>query len=150
MRLAKELFYFRIANARSTSFSEKHGNYLLLQYIVPLLIGLKLVDVSLYNEFVAGKNLKPIIDMYSNSDIGDWLGERLLNEGETLEELEGRVTVTKKERLQSLYDAIFVKEYTANAYSTVIGRFRFDGDLKTLRKWHQVCYLHMLIIVYNS
>ena len=45
------------------SFSDGKGKQFLLMYIVPIIIGLKIIDISLYNEFVDGKNSKPLMDI---------------------------------------------------------------------------------------
>ena len=37
------------------SFSDGKGRQLLLMYVVPILVGLKIVNISLYNQFVCGK-----------------------------------------------------------------------------------------------
>ena len=50
------------------SFSNGKGKQLLMMYIVPILVGLKIVDISLYNEFVCGRSSKPLMDIYKDSD----------------------------------------------------------------------------------
>ena len=90
-------------------FSDGKGKKLLLMYITPILVGLKIVDISLYNDFVNGKNSKPLMDIYKESDLGDWLCSGLLNRDEAFEEIEGKTLVTVEQKLQSLYEAIFVQ-----------------------------------------
>lgn len=116
------------------SFSEGKGRQLLLIYVVPILAGLKIVDISLYNEFVCGKNSKPLMDIYKDSDKGEWLVAGLLNRNESLEEEEGKSVVTIEQKLQQLYDAIFVTEYTGNVYRTILGGYQFDDSSKNFVK----------------
>ena len=99
-------------------------------YVVPILVGLKIVDISLYNEFVCGRSSKPLMDIYKDSDKGEWLATRLLDRNETFEEEEGKNVVTIEQKLQQLYDAIFVTEYTGNVYRTVLGEYEFDDNSK--------------------
>ena len=73
-------------------------------YITPILVGLKIVDISLYNDFVNGKNSKPLMDIYKESDLEDWLCSGLLNRDEAFEEIEGKTLVTVEQKLQSLYE----------------------------------------------
>lgn len=68
-------------------FSDGKGKKLLLMYITPILVGLKIVDISLYNDFVNGKNSKPLMDIYKESDLEDWLCSGLLNRDEAFEEI---------------------------------------------------------------
>ena len=112
------------------AFSDGKGKQLLLMYITPILVGLKIVNISLYNDFVNGKNSKPLMDIYKESDLGDWLCSKLLNRNEAYEEIEGKTLVTVEQKLQSLYEAIFVTEYTNGVYHTMIGDYEFDSNSK--------------------
>lgn len=112
------------------SFPDGKGKQLLLLYVVPILVGLKIVDISLYNEFVCGKNSKPLMDIYKDSDKGKWLVTRLLNRNESFEEEEGKSIVTIEQKLQELYEAIFVTEYTNGVYHTIIGENEFNDHSK--------------------
>lgn len=125
------------------AFPDGKGKQLLLMYITPILVGLKIVDISLYNDFVNGQNSKPLMDMYKESDLGDWLCSKLLNRNETYEETEGKTLVTIEQKLQSLYEAIFVTEYTNGVYHTMIGDYEFDSNSK-----HFVRNIESLLSVY--
>ena len=124
-------------------FSDGKGKKLLLMYITPILVGLKIVDISLYNDFVNGKNSKPLMDIYKESDLGDWLCSGLLNRDEAFEEIEGKTLVTVEQKLQSLYEAIFVTEYTNGVYHTMIGDYEFDSNSK-----HFVRSIESMLSVY--
>lgn len=83
------------------SFSDEKGRQLLLMYVVPILVGLKIVDISLYNQFVCGKSSKPLMDIYKDSDKGEWLATRLLNRNEAFEVEEGKSVVTVEQKSNS-------------------------------------------------
>lgn len=70
-------------------------------YVVPILVGLKIVDISLYNQFVCGKSSKPLMDIYKDSDKGEWLATRLLNRNEAFEVEEGKSVVTVEQKSNS-------------------------------------------------
>ena len=125
------------------AFPDGKGKQLLLMYITPILVGLKIVDISLYNDFVNGKNSKPLMDIYKESDLGEWLCSKLLNRNETYEETEGKTFVTVEQKLQSLYEAIFVTEYTNGVYHTMIGDYEFDSNSK-----HFVRNIESMLSVY--
>lgn len=116
------------------SFSEGKGKQLLLMYIVPILVGLKIVDISLYDDFVRGRSSKPLMDIYKDSDSGEWLVSGLLNRDESLMEAEGKKLVTIEQKLQQLYEAIFVTEYTGSVYRVVLGEISFDDNSKRFVK----------------
>ena len=42
------------------SFSDGKGRQIIMIYIVPLLIGLKIADISKYDDFINGKNSDPL------------------------------------------------------------------------------------------
>lgn len=125
------------------TFPDGKGKQLLLMYITPILIGLKIVNISLYNDFVNGKNSKPLMDIYKESDMGDWLCSKILNRDEAYEEIEGKTLVTVEQKLQSLYEAIFVTEYTNGVYHTMIGDYEFDSNSK-----HFVRSIESMLSVY--
>ena len=112
------------------AFPEGKGKQFLLMYITPILVGLKMVNISLYNDFVNGKNSKPLMDIYEESDLGEGLCYELLNRDEAYEKIEGKTLVTVEQKLQSLYEAIFVTEYTNGVYRTIIGNYGFDNNSK--------------------
>lgn len=112
------------------AFPDGRARHLLMMYIVPVVVGLKVVNISLYREFVNGKNVKPIMDIYKDSELGNWLVERLLNIDETYEEVEGKKKVTVEQKLKNLYEAIYVKEYANGVYYTRLGDYEFNADSK--------------------
>ena len=42
------------------SYTDGQARMLLLMYVIPVVIGLKIIDISLYYEFISGKNVLPI------------------------------------------------------------------------------------------
>ena len=116
------------------SFSEGRGKQLLLMYVVPILVGLKIVDITLYNEFICGRNSKPFMDIYKDSDKGEWLAAGLLNANESFKVEEGKTVVTIEQKIQQLYDAIFVTEYTGSVYHVTLGEYTFDDNSKHFLK----------------
>lgn len=116
------------------SFSEGKGKQLLLMYIVPILVGLKIVNISLYDDFVSGRSSKPLMDIYKDSDSGEWLVSGLLNRDESLVEEEGKKLVTVEQKLQQLYEAIFVTEYVGSVYHIALGECSFDDNSKRFVK----------------
>lgn len=112
------------------------GREMLLTYIVPIAIGLKIISEKSYYEFIEGKNSNPLMTMYKNSDVGEKLLTKLINIGESYNDAKEKKQVTAEEKLQTLYNAIFVDEYgrhTGN-YFIKIGRYEIDEKSKSLVK----------------
>ncbi len=116
------------------SFQEGRGKHLLLLYVVPILIGLKNVNITLYNEFISGKNAGPLLEIYKDSDEGEYLAERLLNNNESFYVETDKVEVTVEDKLKQLYEAVFEKKYTGIDYCMVLGECRFDENSKQFLK----------------
>ena len=103
-------------------------------FIVPILIGLKMVDISLYDAFVTGKNSKPLMDVYLNSQLETWVVSKLLNRDESLEKEEGKRLITVEQKLNDLYEAIFVTEYANRANGVIMGKCEFDESSRLFVK----------------
>ena len=113
-----------------SSFPDGKGKEWILAVIVPIMIGLKIIDIPLYDDFINGKTLQPLIDILATRDFGEYLLPPLLNSDEAYTEEAGKKLVTQEEKLKKLYDAIFVKDYSSASYRENIGRYAFDGTSK--------------------
>ena len=111
------------------SFSDGKGRYIILMYIVPLLIGLKIADISKYDDFVNGRDIEPLIKLF-DMDEENRLLENMLNRDESFEKAEGKKLVTQEEIIKRFYDAIFVNQYNGSKYSTILGQYEFSKESK--------------------
>lgn len=112
------------------AFSDGKAREVLLLYILPVLIGLKIVNISLYADFIEGKNATPLMDIYKDSNEGKCLISILLNKDETNENIHGLKKISSEQKLQELYEAIFVNEYKDGNYNTIIGKCEFTEKSK--------------------
>ena len=115
-------------------FPEGEARQLMLLYIIPVVIGLRIADMKAYQEFIMGKSPETLLNIFSGSDIGHWAVENMLNNDESYMEMENKRLVTKEEKLKELYNAIFVEEYTGRNYCKQIGKFQFDDKSKEFVK----------------
>lgn len=53
----------------------------MFKYIVTLCLALKITDITLHDEFIQGKNVQPLLDLYDN-DFGEYICKLLLNDRE--------------------------------------------------------------------
>lgn len=118
-----------------------HGdiyNFLFI-YIVTLSLALKLTNISVHDEFIKGKNIQPLLDLYDN-EFGEYIVQNLLNKDEMLPSIKfydafktkDSILVTVEDKLRDLYNAIFVKEYTFDDYKTQLGNYCFNKDSKRI------------------
>lgn len=111
-------------------FSDGKGRQIILIYIVPLLIGLKIADISKYDNFINGRDIEPLKELLDIDEDNRLLGN-MLNRDETFEKDDEKKLVTRKEMIQRFYDAIFVKQYNGCNYNTVLGQYEFSKESKT-------------------
>lgn len=97
-------------------FKDGRSKEFIMIYIVPLMIGLRIASISAYNDFIEGKDSKPLQD--------------LLNGGEDLENDMEKESVSTHDIIDRLYDAIFKKQYSYNDYHTILGRYEFGKGSK--------------------
>ena len=115
------------------AFPDGEGRRFCLFCIVPLMIGLSMIDRAKYNNFVQGKDDSPLIELFNDTNMSLSLCSCLLNEHEAFSNLNSnlKLTVVKKEdKLKEVYNAIFVKKYDSRSYETSIGKVSFGDRTK--------------------
>lgn len=117
------------------SFPEGRATKFCLMYLVPIMTGLKISDYSRYEAFVTGKDSSPLYDFPANSEMGSNLRRHLLSNNETFDEAdqtEHIKLVGDEEKLEALYDALFIRQYTSRAYEVRIGQMAFGSGTRTM------------------
>lgn len=131
IRLAKIAAYEPTHESRKFKFlfSDGKAKQFCLIYIVPIMIGLKICNINLYDKFVSGNDYTPLIEVmnkFQHHNFND-----LLNSDETFDEKEiDKKLVTLEDKLKQIYDALFVTVYSSNHYQTVMGNYDFENTTK--------------------
>ena len=113
----------------SFSFPEGYGVEFCLLYVLPIMIGIKIHDLDVYEDFIQGKNYKPLLEVFNN--IEDGFFNDLLNSSETFETPDEKQTqVSLEEKIKELYNVIFIKQYTRTEYRTSVGKYLFSRDTR--------------------
>lgn len=131
--------YYNTVKVAGVNYDRGNIYNFLFTYIVPLSLALKLSNISEHDEFIKGKNVQPLLDLYDN-EFGAYIVQELLNKDEILPSIEfsntfktkDSIPVTVEDKLRELYHAIFVKEYTFTDYNTQLGKYCFNKDSKTI------------------
>ena len=130
LRLARTAAY-KTTHASTYSFplTEENGILFSLSYIIPVMIGLKIHDTDVYEEFIHGKNYIPLFEVLSV--LGEDYFYELLNKNETYgTPNEEQIQVSLEEKIKELYNAIFVNQYTGAKYRISIGKYTFTKETK--------------------
>lgn len=128
--------YYKVVSMLVEKYDRSDTYNFLIVYIVPLALALKFTDIDLYNEFISGQDVNPLLELYDNN-FGRHIAESLLNYKETFEVDKFHspfntecIPLTVENKLMELYDAIFVKEYVDSMDRVTMGRCCFDKYCK--------------------
>lgn len=127
-RMTKIAGYKATHSTKSHNFSSDKGIMFSLCIFIPIIIGLRMTDLSLYNEFIEGKNPKPLFDILGNREMIKSYCTLLLKESETYDvnPKDKKTTVVFTEKLNEAYIALFSKKEDTFFGETNIGECLFS------------------------
>lgn len=98
---------------------------------IPIIIGLRMYDIDIYNDFIEGKNDSPLIEIMGDGDTAIGFCNSLLNYNETYSTApnNGKTTVNLSDKLHSVYIALFDPDKQAYGESRV-GDLIFDDQVR--------------------
>ena len=122
MREASKLvFISRIATGKYTDTSDYRigimsrddgvSNNVILGIVVPIAIGLNIVDFDAYRRFVTGKDSIWLKKIMASKELNGWFSEYLLLKNESYKKCDNKVLVSEDDRIQQLYNFLFVESY---------------------------------------
>lgn len=113
-------------------WSEDNGmsEVVCLSIILPIALGLKLYDSDEFSRFVEGKDGHWLFDIVNNDEHRDWIGHMILSDDECYGNIEGKKHVDFKNRVDEIYEAVFVKKYDNHTYQMKVGKAVFTSDSK--------------------
>lgn len=131
--------YYNTVKVAGVNYDRDETDNFLFIYIVTLSLALKFTNISVHDEFIKGKNIQPLLDLYDN-EFGAYIAQELLNKDEILPIIEfsntfktkDSIPVTVEDKLRELYNAIFVKEYTFTDHKRQLGKYCFNKDSKRI------------------
>ena len=121
-------FYDSVKVSGMKSYFNETEDFM-FKYIVTLCLALKITNITLHDEFIEGKNIQPLLDLYMN-DLGEHVIYQLRNGMDINKDAGINNYLEIKQDLKDMYDAIFIKNYTYNYTSTAIGTMVFTKDSK--------------------
>jgi len=134
IRIAAQQAFDRIANGMF------YDNALLfsITYFVPIILALQMTDVKAYEEFMSGKNSRPMADILANSSVIVW-PKLILEESEEYDRVgkiistgktTGEKTIFLKDRLEEIYRALFLNYSDYTSREKCIGAMRFTAQVR--------------------
>lgn len=98
-----------------------------LTYVLPIVIGLKIKRYDQYEDFITGKDSTPLITILSKSEWISYVMDKLFSE----KEKSSKDVNIIKEKLESMYKAIFIEEYI-DKHSIEIGKLKFTKETRKI------------------
>jgi len=111
------------------SFSDEVGLQFCLLCLVPIMIGLKISDTTRFSAFINGKDSSPIIEILGSGDYAKSMCSQLLGNNEAYSEIKSdkpMKIVKLEDKLNEIYDALFIYKYEGSNYQKNIGGVSFD------------------------
>ena len=103
---AKIAAYKPTHKERTISWSEEDDGVLYAyMYILPIMIGLKMCDISKYNRFISGEEGEYLANILLKVNGREF--KELLNDNETYEDFPQKKVISKRERFIEMYKSIF-------------------------------------------
>ena len=129
--IAKYLKLTKIAAYNVThnnnSFLKGKGIYFCLLYFVPVMLGLKIYNSNLYDDFIEGRDCSSVLNVLNNLDT--YFFDELLEDNETYNtEDTDKIIVTISDKLKAVYDILFVKNFGRCIHEIKIGKYTFEED----------------------
>lgn len=129
VRLIKIAAYKPMHNDRYRfGFPEERAIEFGIIFFVPIIVGLKIIDINKYYDFIDGKNSQPMMEVAN--ELPAHFFNVLLNNNETYDVREGCKVVALKDKLEEVYNAFFATKYDVNKYRIDIGKMRFNAGSK--------------------
>lgn len=136
-RMAKAAAYDPTHNEAQYNFAHSDGiaTIFCLMFLVPIMIGLKICDYSRYEAFVTGKDSSPLHDFFLTTEVGTHIRNNLLAANECFDTGENSpevILVNLEDRLNNLYHALFIQQYTSQVYKVQIGQMSFNNQSRDI------------------
>lgn len=92
------------------------------KFIIPIILGLRMYDLKLYDDFIHGRDYKPMIKILTSKEISFSAFSCLIAEGETYHQNNmGATVVSLEDKLREVYETIFIKlKLDKNSYDEMI------------------------------
>lgn len=113
----------------SFAFPSGRGTLFCLMFLVPIMCGLKICDYTRYEAFITGKDSSPLHEFFLTTESDTDMCKNLLaaNECFDTEENPQMATLVKLEdKLEEVYNALFIQQYTSSVYTVTIGQMSFN------------------------
>lgn len=111
-------------------FPKGKGETFIMVFIVPLLLGLKMTNVTKYDAFINGQDSGPLEELLVADKVNVIL-PYLINPSESFQKEESKTVISKKECCKRLYEAIFGDVYSNTTYKVMLGEYSFSQESKS-------------------
>lgn len=97
---------------------------------VPIMIGIRIHSSRMYEAFIAGKDGSPFFEIMENCESEGSILKCLLNRGEVYGEGEDAKIIKRREKLEEVYNTVFVDSDKESFRDKMIGEVEFSKSTK--------------------
>lgn len=130
LRLTKVAAHKPVHDGVNSAFPDGMAVQFCLYFIVPIVLGLRVVNMQRYSDFIEGRDFSPMLEIAER--LNSYGFRELLGRTETFDDDKSRIHVTIEEKMQDVYDAVFVTDYSRSPYNTMIGKMEFNARTKAV------------------
>lgn len=126
--IAKYVRNLRIVLPGGNNYARSKNSYaasLTFSYFLPILIGLKIKSIDLYNSVISGRSYDVVVEIFKM--FNDSTLHKLMHADNIYIESE---SYTVDQFVKEICDALFVNDYKKNSFIQK-GIYEFDGELKS-------------------
>ena len=111
---------------------EKYSWSMIGSIMIPIMIGLKIKDIDIFNKFIRGEGINEFLELTSDMTEKCYFTEALKNGEETYEKIYGeeRNYVSESERLSYLYEYVFNDNGVSTPFTKKVGKISIFGDMR--------------------
>ena len=115
-------------NKQILRFADEEGLQLLFCVIVPIMLGVQMADIHLYDAFINGKDSTPLLEILkANKYLSEKFRDYLFTQSELVD---NRNLTTLEHKLQKMYEAIFLESARSDGNHAIIGKLSFTRQTK--------------------
>ena len=112
-------------------YNQREINFVLITF-VPVMIGLKIVDLGKYRNFIEGNDYSPLIEIYDENEFPIHLIEQLFEVTYENEKTTLYKNIKWSEKLKQIYNALFITNVEEMGFGITIGTLSFDAKIREI------------------
>ena len=130
IRMTKISGYEITHHGGTSGFPDGNAKMFCMCIVLPIIVGLRMADTILYNDFINGNNSQPLLDIIGDGSLARNMMSMLLDVSESFDKALEKKNVLLVDKLQQVYDALFKSDEERGWDAVTIGQCAFSNETK--------------------